>query len=135
MPTPSATTHATFERTAATASAIFEGEVVAVGPSPGVWSGRFVAYQTVTYRATKIVSDPDKRLEVGATVLVQHMLVAGSETADPQPRLRQALVVVGAMVIVLAKWSDGHWAGIDEHYGVVTADAPHRAALASAKVR
>jgi hypothetical protein len=80
-------------------------------------------------RVDRIVADPDHRLSVGAEVTVQHVLVAGSETADTQPRLRPALVQPGAPVIVLARWSGDHWAGVDEHHGLVVADAAHRAAL------
>jgi hypothetical protein len=129
MLTSPAAIHATFARAAAAAGAIFEGEILAIGPTPGVWSGRFAAYQAVTYRITKIVTDPDKRLSIGEQVIVQHLLVAGAETADLQPRLRRALVAVGAAVLVLVNWSDDHWTGFDEHYGIVTADDTHRAAL------
>lgn len=127
---PAATTNSAFARAATAAHVVFEGEVRALGPTPGVWSGRFAAYQTVTYRVTKIVSDPGKRLSADAEVTVQHVLVAGSETADVQPQLRPALVAVGATVIVLANLNDGRWTGLDEHHGIVAADAEHRAALA-----
>jgi hypothetical protein len=118
-----------FARAAAAAPTVFEGSVVAVGAAPAVWSGRAASYQAVTYRVTRIVADRDRRLSVGGEVTVQHLLVAGSETADTQPRLRPALVQPGATVIVLAQWSDGRWAGVDEHHGLVVADAAHRAAL------
>lgn len=130
MPTSPAATHSTFARAATTARAVFEGDILAIGTTPGVWSGRFAAYQAVTYHVTKIVTDPDKRLSIGAQVIVQHLLVAGSETADTQPQLRPALVAVGATVIVLVSRSDDHWTGFDEHYGIVSADDAHRAALA-----
>ena len=118
-----------FARAVATAPVVFEGDVVAVGPTPGVWSGRFVAYQAVTYRVTRIVVDADHQLSVGARLTVHHVLVAGSETADASPRLRPTLVHGGAAVIVLARWIGDRWAGLDEHHGVVVADAAHRAAL------
>lgn len=130
MPEAPAPTSSRFSRAATAADAVFEGEVLALGPAPSVWSGRLAVYQTVTYRITKIVTDPGKRLSVGAETVVAHLLVSGSETADSQPRLRPALVAVGATVIVLAKWSDDHWTGVNEHYGVVYADAAHRAELA-----
>jgi hypothetical protein len=129
VPTPQASSDPAFARAAAAAQVVFEGSVTAVGPTPAVWSGAFAAYQAVTYRITRIVADPDHRISIGAEVTVQHLIVAGSETADTQPRLRPALVQSGATVIVLARWSDGHWEGVDEHHGIVVADAAHRAAL------
>jgi hypothetical protein len=119
----------TFARAAAVAPTVFEGSVVAVGPTPAVWSGRYAAYQAVTYRVTRIVADPDRLLSVDAQVTVQHLLGAGSETADARPRLRPALAHAGAPVIVLARWTGDHWTGVDEHHGLVVADAAHRAAL------
>ena len=118
-----------FARAAAVAPTVFEGSVVAVGPTPAVWSGRYAAYQAVTYRVTRIVADPDRLLSVDAQVTVQHLLVAGSETADARPRLRPALAHAGAPVIVLARGTGDHWTGVDEHHGLVVADAAHRAAL------
>jgi len=88
-----------------------------------------MAYQAVTYQVTRIVADPDQRLSIDAQVTVQHLLVAGSETADARPRLRPALAHAGAPVIVLARWTGDHWTGVDEHHGLVVADAAHRAAL------
>jgi hypothetical protein len=87
------------------------------------------AYQAVSYRVTRIVADPDHRLSIDAEVTVHHLLVAGSETADTSPRLRPALAHPGATVIVLASWNGEHWTGVDEHHGIVIADAAHRAAL------
>jgi hypothetical protein len=118
-----------FARAAAAAPTVFEGSVVAAGAAPPAWSGRYAVYQEVTYRVERIVADPDHRLSVGAELTVRHLLVAGSETADTRPRLRAALVQPGASVIVLARWSDDGWAGVDEHHGLVVADAAHRAAL------
>ena len=129
MSPPSTPSDPAFARAAAAASTVFEGSVVAVGPTPAVWSGRYAVYQAVTYRVTRIVADPDRRLSVDAQVTVQHLLVAGSETADAGPRLRPALAHTGAPVIVLASWSGDHWTGVDEHHGIVVADAAHRAAL------
>jgi len=127
--TPQTSADPAFARAAASAPTVFEGTVVAVGPAPPVWSGRVMAYQAVTYRVTRIVADPDQRLSVDAQVTVQHLLVAGSETADTEPRLRPALAHPGATVIVLASWSGDQWTGVDEHHGIVVADAAHRAAL------
>jgi hypothetical protein len=118
-----------FARAAASASLVFEGEVVAAGPTPGGWSGRFAAYQAVTYRVTRIAADRDRRLSVGAELTVHHLLVAGSATADTRPQLRPALTRAGAAVIVLARWTGDRWTGVDEHHGLVIADAAHRAAL------
>jgi len=119
-----------FVRAARAAGAVFEGVVVEVGRAPGAWSGTFAIHQAVLYRVTKIVADPDRRLGVGALVQVQHLIVARSATADISPRLLPALVRAGAGVIVLARWTSDHWTGVDEHHGVVAADAAHRAALA-----
>lgn len=127
MSTPSA--DPAFARAAAAAPTVFEGEIVAVGASPVGWSGRYAVYQSVTYRVTRITADPDHRLTVGARVTVQHLLVAGSETADIRPRLRPALAHTGASVIVLASWTGDRWTAVDEHHGLVVADASHRAAL------
>jgi hypothetical protein len=127
--TPSPSSDPAFARAAAVAPTVFEGSVVAVGPTPAVWSGRYAAYQAVTYRVTRIVADPDHQLSVDAQVTVQHLLVAGSETADARPQLRPALAHAGAPVIVLARWSGDHWTGVDEHHGLVVADGAHRAAL------
>ena len=118
-----------FVRAAKEASAVFEGTVVAVGPAPMGWSGLVEVYQTVTYRISRVVADRDKRLSVGATISVHHVIVAKSETADTKPQLRLDLVNVGSTVIVLADWRDDLWVGIDEHFGIVPADAAHRAAL------
>jgi len=120
-----------FVRAARAAGAVFEARVVDVGPPPGFWSGFAVAFQSVTYRITKIYGDRDHRLRVGKQVTVQHWIVAESDTADSEPRLRPDLVHVGATMIVLADWNarEQQWTGVDEHYGVVAADAAHRAAL------
>jgi hypothetical protein len=127
--TASAPPDPAFARAAAAAPAVFEGSVVTVGATPALWSGRVAVYQAVTYRVTRVVADRDHRLSVGGEVTVQHLLVAGSETANHEPRLRPALARPGATVIVLARWSGDHWEGVDEHHGIVVADAAHRAAL------
>ena len=118
-----------FARAAAAAPTVFEGEIVTVGAAPAGWSGRYAVYQAITYRVTRVVTDSDHRLAVGAQVTVQHLLVAGSETADTRPRLRPALAHAGASVIVLASWTGDRWTAVDEHHGLVVADAAHRAAL------
>ncbi|HSS00286.1 MAG TPA: hypothetical protein VLM79_24680 [Kofleriaceae bacterium] len=127
--TPSAAADPAFTRAAAAAPAVFEGDIVAVGAAPAAWSGRYAVYQAITYRVTRVVTDPDHRLAVGTQVTVQHLLVAGSETADTRPRLRPALAHTGAAVIVLARWAGDRWTAVDEHHGLVVADAAHRAAL------
>lgn len=129
MSTPSAPPDPAFARAAAAAPTVFEGDIVAVGATPAVWSGRYAVYQAITYRVTRVVTDPDHRLAAGAQVTVQHLLVAGSETADIHPRLRPALAHTGATVIVLARWAGDRWTAVDEHHGLVVADAAHRAAL------
>src|SRR5262249_47626438 len=74
--------------TAATrAEVIFEGTITAVAPSPGVWSGRFAAYQAVSYQVTHVIADREQRLKGDGKVTVQHLLVTNSATADKTPRL------------------------------------------------
>jgi hypothetical protein len=126
---PDAPADPAFARAAAAAPTVFEGEIVTVGAAPAGWSGRYAVYQAITYRVTRVVTDPDRRLAVGAQVTVQHLLVAGSETADTRPGLRPALAHAGAAVIVLARWTGDRWTAVDEHHGLVVADAAHRAAL------
>jgi hypothetical protein len=109
---------------------VYEATIAEVGRSPGAWSGVYAIYQTVTYRITKVHADRDRRLAVGDRVTVRHPLVASSETADREPRLRPDLVRVGASVIVLADWRDDQWTGVDERHGIVVNDAAHRAAVA-----
>lgn len=135
-PTPPATsrtaTEAALERAAKSADAVFEAVVVDAGRAPGVWSGVLAAYQTVTYRITKVVTAHDPRLSAGTKLAVSHAIVAKSATADRAPRLRPDLVHVGARVIVLARWSAGdrRWLGVDEDSGIVPDDAARRNALA-----
>jgi hypothetical protein len=122
-----------FVRAVRAADAVFEGVIVDVGRAPGAWSGSFAVHQAVSYRVTRIARDPERRLRVGERVQVQHVLVEGSATADTTPRLRPSLVRAGAGVIVLARWTSDHWTGVDEHHGIVAADAAHRAALAQTR--
>lgn len=119
-----------FVEAATRAGAVFEAVVVAVEPAPMVWSGLLAVYQTVTYRIVKIITDNDKRLSVDTQLLVRHLIVLQSKTADTKPQLRPDLVKIGVTVIVLADWRDNQWTGVDEHFGIVPADSAHRAALA-----
>ena len=114
----------------AKADTVIEAIVVSVGTAPGSWSGRLAVYQQVIYRVTSIIFDHTGRVRENTELTVDHLIVAGSETADVQPHLRPDLVARGNRAIVILRWQDGRWIGIDEHVGVVAATEDVRRAVA-----
>jgi hypothetical protein len=102
------------------APVILIGSVLMVGPSPNLWSGRAKIYQEVTYRPMRWlwVSPP---LAPGADrLVVRHLLVAHSRTADPErPRLRLDMFAEGAEILLFVDLIDGHWTCDGENYGAV----------------
>jgi hypothetical protein len=104
----------------ARAPVIVTGSILAVGPSPGIWSGRFPVYQEVTYQPRhwkRLIPPRAPDLE---RLVVRHLLVAGSRTADPDhPRLRPDLFQVGAEMLLFLELIDGHWTCLGEDYGAV----------------
>ena len=101
------------------ADAIAVGIVVAVGPSPGVWSGLVETYQEATYRVKTFL--PRKAdLRKPDRLTVRHPLVAGSLTADAaQPRLNMELFRVDSELVLFLTQRKDTWATTDENYGVL----------------
>ena len=133
MPTSTAGNDAPLAVAARAADAVWVGEILEVGPAPGLWSGRFAVYQEVTYRPTQVLADRGARLGGVSRVTVRHVIVGGTATADVTPRLRPELAQVGATALVLARWSGDHWEGVDEHHGLGPATAANVAAVTPAR--
>jgi hypothetical protein len=83
-------------RSVAKAPVVFVGRVVAVGPSPGVYSGVVVTRQSVIYDIEEVW----KGRAPAPRVVVSHVL-AEEPTLDPaEPRLNPAVWRVGARLVI-----------------------------------
>lgn len=113
----------------AAATLVVDAEVVGVDPSPGAWSGVLAMYQGVRYRVHRVIKGKldDK------TVRIEHLLVAGSPTADgKEPRLDPRLFHPGARLVVFARPAGKAWRALDEHDAVVPATDELVSALGAA---
>jgi hypothetical protein len=71
--------------------------VVAVGRSPGFWSGIVAVFQRVHYRVVEqLRGDP-----LAADVVVQHPIIGPPTTERDEPRLSSAIWCEGARLIVV----------------------------------
>ena len=78
------------------ADVLFVGEVVAVQPSPGVWSGVLAVTQIVRYRVIELI----RGQPLGAEVAVEHPIVGPPVTERDEPELSHAIWRVGARLLI-----------------------------------
>jgi hypothetical protein len=96
------------------------GTVVAVGPGPGMWSGRFPAYQEVTYRVQRWIRLRPPLWPPDDVLVVRHLVVFKSRTAHPtEARLNEEMFRPGAVMVLFIDLVDNAWTCIDENYGAV----------------
>ncbi len=96
-------------------SVILVGKVKSVGESPARWSGRVPAFQPVTYEVDRYLKGNGP-----AELVVQHVLVKGSPTAQPgdEPKLSTKLFAAGKVLLVFAEQTDDkQYVAYDERHG------------------
>jgi len=100
---------------------VFVGTVVQRGAPPSFWSGRIPAYQAVTYRLDDLLKGPALR----GKVVVEHLVVGGSATAEPgdTPALSATMFAAGSRLLVFATRADERWVGWNDVCGAVPYDA------------
>lgn len=104
------------------AEVVFIGEVLALHASPGIWSGRTIAYQRVEYRVLRVFKSTPKIPTVGK-IAILHPIIVRSPTADPsEPRLHPERFRLGAHLLIAAK--------LDEDDGALQAMDADRSASA-----
>lgn len=104
------------------ADVVFIGEVLALHASPGIWSGRAIAYQRVEYHVLRVFKSSPKIPTIGK-IAILHPIIARSPTADlSEPRLHPERFRVGTHLLIAAK--------LDEDDGAVQAVDADRSASA-----
>jgi hypothetical protein len=104
----------------AAATLVFEGEAIAIGRSPGIWSGPAPVYQRVEYRVVRVIKG--NVVAAGQAFKVGHLLVALSPTADPNsPKLRESMFHPGSRLVVFARYEHDGWVALNERDGAVPA--------------
>ncbi len=111
------------------AELVFVGEIVAISKSPEIWSGLAATYQEVTYRVTAVLLGTGA--SVGDRVVVRHLLVDGSPTADRAAvQLLPSLFHTGSSLVVLVRLGHvppgpkaDYWNCVSEQHGVAAATA------------
>lgn len=100
------------------ADMVIIGKVIEVGKSPGFWSGIVPAVQTVTYSVVGVLRGECKEDKI----TVEHILVCGSATSDPEkPELSPKVFRKDAYLIVFIMKVGGNYACVNEDCGVWTA--------------
>ena len=108
------------------AKIIVVAEILEIGKEPGYWSGLFLATQTVRYHIIETL----KGRVPGREIIVRHLVVHNSETADPSlPRLNPCLfsknhkVILFLSEIPIKERDPGllqaKYETFDEHFGVI----------------
>lgn len=112
------------------AQVVLIGTVVAVGPPPGIWSGRMAVRQSVVLQVSSVL----KGYAPGPNVTVNIPVVAKSRLADStQPALSPAIFKIGAILIVLANLDETRQMldGLDENISAIGASPNNQAAIAA----
>lgn len=108
----------------------FKGRVVSLGVAPNAWSGVLAIYQPVTWRVERVYRG-DAAL-AGTELVVRHVLVAGSRTAQASPPgLNPTMFAVESEWIVLATTVGGPPTCLSENDGIVAPSAEVEAALSA----
>lgn len=114
---------------------VFRGRIIAVGRSPGFFSGIVKAYQPVTYDIVELL----KGQYAYSSVTVFHLLVGGAPTEEPgEPVLRRSMFRRNRRLVIGAKLVSAPTSGLqlfEDVEGAVWSDTPAtlgdlRAALA-----
>lgn len=104
------------------AEVVFIGEFLALHASPGIWSGRTIAYPRVEYRVLRVFKSSPKIPSIWKCAIL-HPIIARSPTTDPsEPRLHPDRFRLGAQLLIAAK--------LDEDDGALQAMDAHRSASA-----
>ena len=129
QPTPAQPTPASVEkpktmehiqRNYSRAELVFTATLLSLEASPGVWSGTLAVYQKAHYRIVRVYKGSPGAVD--SEVVVQHLLVQGSPTADEtQARLSPALFQPGKRLLLFAKRSGTGLNCLNSSDGVVRA--------------
>jgi len=99
---------------------VFTAMLLSLEASPGVWSGTLAVYQKAHYRIVRVYKGSPGAVD--SEVVVQHLLVQGTPTADAtQARLSPALFQPGKPLLLFAKRSGSGLICLNAVDGVIRA--------------